>query len=141
MDTFFTQEEKTKFQTLYKTMQDCTGGALQTDDITKLDNYLNGAIEGNYIKRDVFGLNPLITDLETAYIVATEIGHMRTAILGVLLCTCTLRGYCTVEDVEADFGSDVAQIIRGMMRIHELYQMNASIESENFRNLLLSFAE
>ena len=41
----------------------------------------------------------------------------------------------------ADFGKQVATIIRGLVRIQDLYKKNPIIESENFRNLLLSFAE
>ena len=32
-------------------------------------------------------------------------------------------------------------IIRGLVKINELYSKSPTIESENFRNLLLSFAE
>ena len=38
------------------------------------------------------------------------------------------------------FGESVRLIIHGLVRIHELYSKNPVIESENFRNLLLSFA-
>lgn len=47
----------------------------------------------------------------------------------------------TVEDSEKMFGKSVAQIIHGLVRIHELYTTRPVIESENFRSLLLSFAE
>lgn len=35
----------------------------------------------------------------------------------------------------------MAGIIRGLVKINELYTKSPTIESENFRNLLLSFAE
>ena len=35
----------------------------------------------------------------------------------------------------------MAGIIRGLVTINELYDKSPTIESENFRNLLLSFAE
>lgn len=43
--------------------------------------------------------------------------------------------------METDFGSGVRNIIHGLVKIQELYKKNPKIESENFRNLLLSFAE
>ena len=43
--------------------------------------------------------------------------------------------------VQAEYGEDVAGIIRGLVKINELYAKSPTIESENFRNLLLSFAE
>ena len=39
------------------------------------------------------------------------------------------------------YGEDVAGIIHGLVKINELYAKSPTIESENFRNLLLSFAE
>ena len=50
-------------------------------------------------------------------------------------------GTCTAEEVERNYGEDVAGIIRGLIRVNELYAKSPTIESENFRNLLLSFAE
>jgi guanosine-3',5'-bis(diphosphate) 3'-pyrophosphohydrolase len=138
---FFTIEEKKELHELYRQMSEGAKNTFKPDDNEKLRKYLSGAIEGDFLTRDIFGLNPILIDLETAYIVATEIGHMRTAILGVMLCTCTMSGFCTMEDVERDFGNDVKNIIHGMVRIQELYQKNPTIESENFRNLLISFAE
>ena len=35
----------------------------------------------------------------------------------------------------------MAGIIRGLVKINELYSKSPIIESENFRNLLLSFAD
>ncbi len=58
-----------------------------------------------------------------------------------MIHTCVRCGYCSPEDVEKEFGEDVAGIIRGLNRIQELYEKNPSVESENFRSLLLSFAE
>ena len=46
-----------------------------------------------------------------------------------------------MEDIRKDFGEGVYNIINGLVRIQELYKKNPVIETENFRNLLLSFAE
>ena len=46
-----------------------------------------------------------------------------------------------MADIEAQYGSSVVRILQGLDRIHQLYQKNPVVESENFRNLLLSFAE
>ena len=48
---------------------------------------------------------------------------------------------CTLGAVSQTYGEDVAGIISGLVRINELYEKSPAIESENFRNLLLSFAE
>ena len=46
-----------------------------------------------------------------------------------------------LDSVRKEYGEDVAGIIRGLVKINELYSKSPTIESENFRNLLLSFAE
>ena len=47
----------------------------------------------------------------------------------------------TIEYIQQEYGEDVAGIIRGLIKINDLYDKSPTIESENFRNLLLSFAE
>ncbi len=138
---FFRPEEQTHLKDLYRSLLRLSGKVLKPDDCANLKNYLVQAGLNNFLKRDVFDLNPIITDMETSLIVAQEIGLTRAAILGVMLHSCVRSNYCTPEDVERDFGEDVAGIIHGLNRIQELYDKNPSIESENFRSLLLSFAE
>ncbi len=138
---FFTIQEKTQLKQTYKELLKLSGSILQPDDCQRLKKHLIQATLNNFLHRDVFGMNPILNDMETAIIVASEIGLTRGSILGVMLHTCVRSGYCTVENIESEFGEDVAGIIRGLNRIDELYEKNPSIESENFRSLLLSFAE
>ena len=46
-----------------------------------------------------------------------------------------------LSDISNLYGESVARIINGLVRVQELYQKSPTVESENFRNLLLSFAE
>lgn len=138
---FFTIQEKTQLKQTYKELLKLSGSILQPNDCQRLKKHLIQATLNNFLHRDVFGMNPILNDMETAIIVASEIGLTRGSILGVMLHTCVRSGYCTVENIESEFGEDVAGIIRGLNRIDELYEKNPSIESENFRSLLLSFAE
>ena len=140
-DTFFSAPEKVRLAQLYKQLLKLSDHILRPDDCKKLKTYLIEAARKNLIQRNVFGMNPILNDMETALIVASEIGLTRGAIVGVMVHTCVRCGYCTPEEVEKDFGEDVAGIIRGLNRIQELYEKNPSVESENFRSLLLSFAE
>lgn len=138
---FFTTEEKVQLKHVYRDLLHLSGSILNPKDYKLLKSYLIEAAKNNFLQRDVFGLNPILNDLETALIVASEIGMTRGAILGVMLHTCIKSGYVTTEDIEKEFGEDVAGIIRGLNRIDELYEKTPSIANENFRSLLLSFAE
>ena len=78
---------------------------------------------------------------QTADILREEIGLKGDAIEAVNLIPELEEGKLSLEEVEAKYGSQVSRILHGLNRIQQLYQKNPVIESENFRNLLLSFAE
>ena len=138
---FFTPEEHKELFTLYKELLCLSDDMLRKCDCKKLKNLLVQAVQSNSLQRDVFGLNPIIKDMKTTIIVAEEIGMQRASILGIMLHECVQSGFYTTGQVQQEFGEDVANIIRGLIRINELYAKSPTIESENFRNLLLSFAE
>ena len=138
---FFRGDERKQLFALYRKLLRLSGDTLLKDDCRCLRQWLGHALQVNPTPRDVFGLNPLIKDMQTAVIVAEEIGMRRASILGVMLHDTVRTGTYTADDVGREFGEDVAGIIRGLIRVQELYQKSPSIESENFRKLLLSFAE
>ena len=140
-NAFFTGDEKSQLSVLYRKLLQLSGETLRKGDCRKLKSHLIQAVQGNHVNRDVFGLNPIIKDMQTAVIVAEEIGMRRASILGIMLHGSVHNGTYTAEQVAEDFGEDVAGIIRGLIRVNELYAKSPTVESENFRNLLLSFAE
>lgn len=140
-NVFFTREERAELFSLYKRLLLLSKDTLQRDDCRKLKVHLIKATAGGGIPRNVFGMNPIIKDMQTAVILAEEIGMRRASILGIMLHESVKYNLCTLEAVRSEYGEDVAGIIRGLVRINELYSKSPTIESENFRNLLLSFAE
>lgn len=138
---FFTQEEHKQLILLYKRLLRLSKDTLQKDDCHKLKTHLVKAMAEGTIPRNVFQMNPIIKDMQTAVIVAEEIGMRRASILGIMLHESVKYNLCSLESVKEEYGEDVAGIIRGLVKINELYSKSPIIESENFRNLLLSFAE
>ena len=137
----FTYEELAETRELLRKITELIGDTLKDDDIHKIYNHIVESIDHGEVERDVFGLNPVLSGLQTAYIVADEIGLGRDAVIAILLNPSVEGGFYSIDDVRADFGDSVAVILHGLLRIHNLYKKNPVIESENFRNLLLSFAE
>ena len=78
---------------------------------------------------------------QTAEILTEEIGLKGDAIEAVLLIPEIEEGHISLDEVEAKHGASVSRILHGLNRIEQLYDKNPAVESENFRNLLLSFAE
>ena len=139
--SFFTSDELVQHEALKVQLANLAGDCLQPDEVARIETLLTRAVEEGSLVRDSFGLNPLINNLQTAIIVVDEMGMRRAAIVSILLHDVVKNEYISTEEVAAQFGADVAGILNGLVRINKLYEKNPSIESENFRNLLLSFAE
>jgi GTP pyrophosphokinase len=78
---------------------------------------------------------------QTAEILTEEIGLKGDTTEAVLLIPEVEAGNITMEEVKKTKGESVALILHGLERIQQLYEKNPAVESENFRNLLLSLAE
>ena len=78
---------------------------------------------------------------QTAEILTEEIGLKGDAITAVELIPDIEAGLISLDEVEKTHGESVSRILHGLDRIQKLYDKNPAVESENFRNLLLSFAE
>lgn len=137
----FTQSELDETREIMAHLRETIGDTLKSDDEDKIKQHLKKAIYDNQIQRDVFGLNPILHSLRTAQIAVDEIGLKRDGVLATLLYTLVVNNYSTVEDMQDKFGESVAHVIRGLVRIQDLYKRNPIIESDNFRNLLISFSE
>ena len=140
-DEFFTTEEKELLFSLYRKLLQLTGETLQKGDCRKLKTHLINSIKDNRVQRDTFGLNPLVKDMQTAVIVAEEIGMKGSCLIGIMLHEIVKTHILSIDEVSVEYGEDVASIIKGLVKTNELYAKSPAIESENFRNLLLSFAE
>ena len=137
----FTDEEKREIIGSARRLKAAVADSLKPGDETMLKEYIKAAIRNGEIHRDAFGLNPLLLSFQTAELELEEIGMKRECVLSILLYNGVTAGHHPIEEIEKNFGPGIAHIIEGLKRIHQLYTKNPVIESENFRNLLLSFAE
>jgi GTP pyrophosphokinase len=81
----FTIEERELTLNLYSELKEKIALSLEEDDESHLRSHLLHAIEQNLVRRDVFGLNPIVSSLQTALLVVDEIGLKRDAVIAVLL--------------------------------------------------------
>ena len=79
--------------------------------------------------------------LDTGLIITSEIGLGRTSIICLMLHRAIASGALKIEQVKTVFGGKVAQILAGLRDISHIYATHRVVDSENFRKLLLSFAE
>lgn len=137
----FTKDERTELISLLKTLRSAAGHAVTRTEEKKIYSCLKAAAGNGDIVRDVFGINPILSSFRTALIAHEEIGLKHDGIIAILLYTGIKDNSAAIEKIREEFGENVSRIIKGLVKIQELYKKNPVIESENFRNLLLSFAE
>jgi relA/spoT family protein len=137
---FSTEEQDTANGLLSKLLANDANG-FQPNDAEKLRQRIDQYVHSGTLQRNIFGLNPIVYALETAEIAFEEIGLKRDAIIAIVLYTGVVAGLSDTSQIEKDFGRGVAQIIHGLVKVQELYKRTPVVESENFRNLLISFAE
>ena len=136
-----TEKERNEILSLFETVYSAIKDSFKPGDKEKLSLHINAALESNLIPRDIFGLNPILFSLETAQIAIKEIGLKRDAVIAILTFNSVINEFSTIENIQKTFGEGVFTIVKGLLRLHELYKKTPVVESENFRNLLISFAE
>lgn len=137
----FTEEEKHACEALTKEIHEMLNDTLTGTDVERLRTHIHSEIEARHIERDRFGLNPVLKALMTAKVAVGDIGLRRDSLLAIMLYESVLCGHYDTTLARKDFGEGVATILQGLVRVQELYSKTPIVESENFRNLLLSFAE
>ena len=135
------KKEQSAFPSIYRKLLRSVGDSVSPEDIKKTKKHILAEANSGAYAEDVYGINPLYHNLQTALIISEEVGLKGTVIIAVVLSESVVQGSYTIEYIRNTFGRDVGDIIRGLIRIRELYAKNAAIETENFHRLLLSFAE
>ena len=83
----------------------------------------------------------IIRILDITLIITQEIGLGRISIICAMLHKTVEREMLTIEQIHEMFGDKITQIIKGLKEISHIYATQKIVDSENFRKLLLSFAE
>ena len=78
------------------------GDSISWRDCQKLKKHLIKAAQCNGLQRNNFGMNPVIRDLQTAVIVAEEIGMKGSCLIGIMLHEIVKAHILSIEDVQMD---------------------------------------
>lgn len=140
-EAFFTEKERVQVIRLYRTIRRLTRDHTPVEQVKAVRRILTEAIEQGHLPRTTNYSNPIVRNLNTAAVICTEMGLRHASVISTLLYDVVVSGYFTAEEAGKTFGPSVEAILKGLTRAKELYDRNAAIETENFRNLLLSFAQ
>ncbi len=133
--------EQQELRKLYRALRKHTERQIPYSTVKELKAILTETVRSGKLSHTLFGINPILHDLRTALIAAEEINLHDGTLVALMLHNAVQKGAIDRKTVQKRFGADVATIIHGLIKTTELYEKNPSIESENFRDLLLSFAE
>ena len=135
----FREEERDKITRLARELAKNIEGTFKANKFRFIRQKIQLAIETGKIMRDSLGFNPIVNDMQTALLVGHEIGYQHEIVASILLNRCIQAGTATIDEVKAEFGENTAKILTNLAQINSLYAKSPTIETENFRNLLLSF--
>ena len=138
-ENIFTPEEQKRVFANYKKLIRLLGDRMLSDDIDGIRAAVNEAFASDAITRDRFGFNPFLSALETSVCLCESLSADRNMVVAVILTA--LIPVCNEDILKKRWGDDVCKLVIGLNKVTTLYSKSASVETENFRNLLLTFAQ
>ncbi|MGV4530054.1 RelA/SpoT family protein [Ornithobacterium rhinotracheale] len=125
----------------YKDMLRNTYRHLSDEDKLVIRKAFDLAMDAHKNQRRKSGEPYIFHPIAVAQIVADEIGLGATSISCALMHDVVEDTDYTLQDIEKLFGAKFAKIIDGLTKISVLNDQELSIQSENFRKLLLTLSE
>jgi GTP pyrophosphokinase len=135
-----TQERKDILKS-YRSLLEASDGIIKPGDVPMIREAIAVSLRQGKNLRRISGTPALLHSLEIARIVVEEIGLGRTSLICSLLYDVLRNGEITLEEIRQQFDDHVVMIMEGLAKVADLYNRNPSIRSENFRKLLLTFAQ
>lgn len=141
MDEIDLKKEEEEIVKRYKDMLRNTYRDLTTEDKSLIRKAFEVAKDAHKDQRRKTGEPYIYHPLAVAKIVADEIGLGATSIACALLHDVVEDTQYTIEDISNLFNPKVAKIIDGLTKISNIDHQNLSLQSENYRKLLLTLSE
>lgn len=140
METLTEQQYRPQVLKKYGTILKSCRNLISNDDIRQIRKAFDIALE-NETETSTLNYQEIIRILDITLIITQEIGLGRTSIICAMLHRTVEKEMLTLQQIQEMFGEKVAQIIKGLKDISHIYATQQIVDSENFRKLLLSFAE
>ncbi|MBP0611617.1 bifunctional (p)ppGpp synthetase/guanosine-3',5'-bis(diphosphate) 3'-pyrophosphohydrolase [Chryseobacterium sp. cx-311] len=135
------EQEKQEILARYKDLISNTYRTLDEEQNKLIRKAFDIALDAHKDQRRKSGEPYIYHPIEVAKIVANEIGLGATSIACALLHDVIEDSEYTHEDLEKLFGEKIAKIVNGLTKISIMNHQNISIQSENYRKLLLTLSE
>lgn len=139
--TYDLEKENKEILARYKDLISNTYRTLDEDQNKLIRKAFDIALDAHKDQRRKSGEPYIYHPIEVAKIVANEIGLGATSIACALLHDVIEDSEYTYEDLKKIFGKNIADIVNGLTKISVMNQQNISVQSENYRKLLLTLSE
>lgn len=114
---------------------------LSEKDVASLRNIIKKGLKQKVYMRAEGADYPLATVVNTGLIVIEEMGLRNNSVLASLLYHSVINKIISLDEIGKTFDPDVAKLIKGLIKVNDLEASQSSLASDNYTNLLLSFAE
>lgn len=141
MYTIDLEQEEKEIAKRYKDMLRNTYQTLTDENKVLIRKAFELAKEAHKEQRRKSGEPYIYHPLAVGKIVADEIGLDATSIACALLHDVVEDTHYTLEDIEQLFNPKIAKIINGLTKISNIDSQDVSLQSENYRKLLLTLSE
>lgn len=126
---------------LYRELVTAAKPLFEADEWSRLKGLLREGIAKGAYSTDQHGVPGLERSIRTGIVLLQKTGLKKASLLTALFDPMVQQGLIAHEQFQKEFGDDAARLIEDMCRVKELYSKHDSIADENFRKLLVSFAE
>lgn len=135
------EQENKEILARYKDLISNTYRTLDEENNKLIRKAFDIALDAHKDQRRKSGEPYIYHPIAVAKIVATEIGLGATSIACALLHDVIEDSDYTYEDLKKIFGNKIAEIVNGLTKISIMNHQNISVQSENYRKLLLTLSE
>ncbi|NAW50681.1 RelA/SpoT family protein [Elizabethkingia argentiflava] len=135
------EQENKEILARYKNLISNTYRTLDEDNNKLIRKAFDIALDAHKDQRRKTGEPYIYHPIEVAKIVANEIGLGATSIASALLHDVIEDSDYTYEDLEKLFGREIAAIVQGLTKISIMNNQNISVQSENYRKLLMTLSD
>lgn len=133
-----TLSERVRLRNDYRILLSLTSSVVSSDEAHAYRKLITEiACSGSEVTVDQFGFHPVLRSVSTAISLCKEVSADRNMVLAILLS----RLANPADPRLASLDPDILKMMTGLEKVQTLYMQHAAMANENFRNLMLTFAE
>lgn len=125
----------------YRQLNTLSAQLFSEEEKQLLLNSIKAGVEAGHYLPDQFGHNKLTRNMVTAVLLCEQLGPDKDMIVALLIYDLSSNGFVDDDTIRKKWGDDVVRLITGMKKTSAIYSKNVAAQSDNFRKLMLTFAE